>query len=66
MGLFRQRFMEETFPQLAEINLPKLSLKRANRKSTDPDEELVRVQKEFDAAGQLAFSFDSGTPAAVK
>ena len=66
IGLFRQRFMEETFPQLAEINLPKLSLKRANRKSTDPDEELVRVQKEFDAAGQLAFSFDSGTPAAVK
>jgi len=64
--LFRQRFLEETFPQLAEMNLPKLALKRANRKSTDPDEELVRVQKEFDAAGHMVFSFDSGTPAAVK
>lgn len=63
---FRQRFLEETFPLLSEINLPKLALKRANRKSTDPDEELVRVQKEFDQLGSLVFSFDSGTPAAVK
>ena len=64
--LFRQRFLEETFPILAEQNLPKLAVKRANRKSTDPDEELARVQKEFDSLGSLVFSFDSGTPAAVK
>jgi hypothetical protein len=63
---FRGRFLEETFPILAEQNLPKLALKRANRKSTDPDEELVRVQKEFEQLGSLVFSFDSGTPAAVK
>jgi hypothetical protein len=63
---FRGRFLEETFPVLAEQNLPKLALKRANRKSTDPDEELLRVQKEFDTLGPLVFSFDSGTPAAVK
>lgn len=63
---FRSRFLEETFPILAEQNLPKLALKRANRKSTDPDEELVRVQKEFDSLGSLMFSFDSGTAPAVK
>ena len=63
---FRGRFLEETFPILAENNLPKLALKRANRKSSDPDEELVRVQKEFEGLGSLVFSFDSGTPAAVK
>lgn len=63
---FRGRFLEETFPVLAESNLPKLALKRANRKSTDPDEELVRVQKEFDSLGSLMFSFDSGTAPAVK
>jgi hypothetical protein len=62
----RGRFLEETFPILAENNLPKLALKRANRKSSDPDEELVRVQKEFEQLGSLVFSFDSGTPAAVK
>lgn len=64
--LFRQRFLEETFPILAEQNLPKLAVKRANRKSTDPDEELARVQKEIDSLGSLVFSFDSGTPAPVK
>ena len=63
---FRQRFLDETFPILAETNLPKLSLKRSQRKSTDPDEELIRVQKEFDSMGALVFSFNSATPAAVK
>lgn len=63
---FRSRFLEETFPILAEKNLPKLAVKRANRKSSDPEEELVRVQKEFDSLGSLMFSFDSGTSPAVK
>lgn len=63
---FRQRFLEETFPVLAEINMPKLAVKRANRKAVDPDDELKRVQKEFEQLGPLFFSFDSGTPAAVK
>lgn len=63
---FRHRFLEETFPILAEQNLPKLALKRANRKSTDPDEEAIRVQKEFDSIGPLLFSFDSGTSPAIK
>lgn len=66
MHLFRDRFLNETFPALAEQNLPKLANKRAVRKGTDPDDELVKVQKEFDSLGNLAFSFDSGTPAAVK
>lgn len=63
---FRYRFLEETFPLLAEQNLPKLANKRAMRKAVDPDDELIKVQKEFDQLGTLVFSFDSGTPAAVK
>lgn len=63
---FRQRFMEETFHILAEQNLPKLALKRATRKNTDPDEELVRVQKEFESIGPLMFSFNEATVPAVK
>ena len=66
MHLFRERFLNETFPALAEQNLPKLAHKRAVRKGVDPDDELVKVQKEFDSLGNLAFNFDSGTPAAVK
>jgi len=64
--LFRTRFMEEAFPSLSEQNLPKLAVKRANRKATDPDEELVRVQKEFDMAGALYFTFSEATTPAVK
>ena len=63
---FRHRFLDETFPILAEQNLPKLAVKRANRKNSDPDEEMTRVQKEFDNLGSLLFSFDSGTSPAVK
>lgn len=63
---FRHRFLEETFPIVAEENLPKLAVKRANRKNTDPDEELIRVQKEFEQLGALLFSFSEGTSPAVK
>ena len=63
---FRERFLEETFPLMAERNLPQLAHKRAIRKQSDPDEELQRVQKEFDSLGSLLFSFDSGTTPAVK
>src|SRR5206468_2745050 len=63
---FRQVFLDHTFPTLADNNLPILANKRAVRKGTDPDDELPRVQKEFDALGSLVFSFDSGTSAAVK
>lgn len=64
--LFRDRFKDQTFTQLAEIALPQLALKRANRKAGDPDDELVRVQKEFDSLGGLLFSFSEATAPAVK
>ncbi len=63
---FKDNFLENTFPELASRNLAKLSIKRANKKATDPGEELEKIEKEFIQAGELAFSFDSGTPAAVK
>lgn len=63
---FRTRYLEETFIQLAEQNLPVLANRRAVRKGTDPDTEKLLVEKEFNDLGSLVFSFDSGTPAAVK
>lgn len=63
---FQDRFINETLPILAEENLVKLATKRALKKSTDQDTELVKVTNEFEALGNLAFSFDSGTTAAVK
>jgi hypothetical protein len=64
--LFRQRFLEETFPLLAELNLPKIANKRAARKGTDPEEELLKVTKEFEAPGSLLFSFSEATSPAIK
>jgi hypothetical protein len=64
--IFRERFVDETFPTISEMNLVSLANTRALKKATDPNEELKRVKKEFTMAGELAFSFDSGTPAAVK
>ena len=63
---FRHRFIDETFGLLAEDNLAKLAVKRANRKGTDPDEELKSVTSEFNRLGPILFSFDSGTSPAVK
>lgn len=64
--IFKERFMEETFPQISNASLAKLAVKRALKKNVDESEELLRVEKEFDLLGNLAFSFDSGTTAAVK
>jgi hypothetical protein len=66
LNQFRNRFINETFPLLAETNLPKLANKRARRNGADPDDELVRVQREFDHCGPVLFSFDSGTGPAIK
>tara|TARA_B100000929_G_scaffold108179_1_gene85737 strand:- start:51012 stop:53174 length:2163 start_codon:yes stop_codon:yes gene_type:complete len=63
---FRERFLEETFSQIAEREIAKIATRRAASKNTDPDDEIQRVEKEFEALGALPFSFDSGTTAAVK
>jgi hypothetical protein len=63
---FRDRFLSETYPIVAQDNLTKIAVAKAKKKKTDPDEELIKVQKEFSDLGALAFSFDSGTPAAIK
>lgn len=66
MARFIERFKTEVFPVMAETNLPKLSLKRATRKGTDPDDELAKSQKEFEDLGPLLMDFSEATPPAVK
>jgi hypothetical protein len=66
IGAFRQRFLNHTFPQVADRQLMKIANRRAVRDKTDPDMELERARAEFEELGQLLFSFDSGTSAAVK
>jgi hypothetical protein len=63
---FRNRFLEETWPLLAKQNLPKLAVKRAAKKGGDPDDEQLRVEKEFEDLGALLFSFSEATSPAIK
>jgi len=63
---FRQRFLDDTFPQMAKKRLTSIANQRAIRDQEDPDKELERVQAEFEELGVLLFSFDSGTSAAIK
>ena len=63
---FRERFISETFLSVAEKSCTKLALSRAALKGSDPDDEIKLVAKEFKDLGFLLFSFDGGTPAAVK
>jgi hypothetical protein len=63
---FKTRFMEDTFFVIAEQNLWKIANKRAARNGTDQQEEFDKAEKEFRQAGPFTFTFDSGTPPAVK
>ena len=66
IGKFKTVFLETTFPVISEKHLYTHAVDRACRKGTDPDKEVESVQREFKMAGNMVFSFDSGTPAAVK
>lgn len=63
---FRSRFLESTFPEIAAKNINNRATKRANRFGSDPDEMKAQMEADFEHMGPLLFSFDSGTPAAVK
>ena len=63
---FRERYLNETFPGISDKTLAKLAIRRANRNQTSPDSEEAALQIEFNNAGPMVFSFDSGTSAAVK
>lgn len=63
---FRDVFIEETFPVIADDSMITLAQDRATRRGTDEDKELEKIEKEFADAGELMFQFSEGTPAAAK
>lgn len=63
---FKKRFMEDTLGVLAEKHLWEIANTRAGRNGSDPNEEFEKVDGEFKRAGAFPFTFDSGTPPAVK
>ena len=63
---FRRRFMENTFPQVAETTMWDLANKRAARNGTDAQEEFNKLESSSHKKGPFPFTFDSGTTPAVK
>lgn len=63
---FKKRFMEDTMPILAEKHLWDMANDRALRNGSEAQEEFDMLEKEYKRAGAYAFTFDSGTPPAVK
>lgn len=66
LNTYRKRFTEETFQTIADAKLWDMANDRAARSGTDPEEEKDKLGKQFDAAGEFPFTFDSGTVPAVK
>lgn len=66
MGGFQERFVHEVLPAISDVNLDRLAQRRSNMMNTPLADELAALKKEYSAAGAFAFTFDSGTTAAVK
>jgi len=63
---FKDKYMSETFNTVADQNITKLAVKRAIKEDIEEDIAREKVLADFNRAGELLFSFDSGTTAAVK
>lgn len=63
---FREIFFTDVYPIISTESLHTIATKRAVIKNEDEEIMLTAVKKEFEELGKLAFSFDSGTPAAIK
>jgi hypothetical protein len=64
---FHARFFSETLPVIADENLNELAAKRSMVSATlGIDEAYALCSQEYASLGEMAFSFDSATTAAVK
>lgn len=63
---FAKRFREDTFPMLADTHMWKRALTNAANIGGDEQSERDKLETQFKRAGAVPFTFDSGTPAAVK
>jgi hypothetical protein len=66
MKPFQRRLTQDTMPTIVEQNLWDVANARAASNSGDPQEEFEKAEKEYKQCGGFPFTFDSGTPPAVK
>lgn len=63
---FKDRFMSETMPIIAEQHMWDLANDKAAKNGTDPQEEFDKYNSDYKRYGAFAFTFDSATVPAVK
>lgn len=63
---FKDRFMSETMPIIAEQHMWDLANDKAAKNGTDPQEEFDKYNADYKRYGAFAFTFDSATVPAVK
>lgn len=63
---FRDRFVSETLPMVAERNMAILASKRAVKNGTEDADELEALEKEYRSTGAYPFVFDGGSESAIK
>lgn len=61
-----QAVFERTFALSAESHCEQLAIKRANKNSTDVDDELLKLGKDFQSLGALLPHFSEATTPAIK
>jgi len=66
MAGFKDSFLNDMFPTIANIQLRKIAIDRAIRDEIEEGEAINKIHSEFDSLGVLAFNFDSGTVPAIK
>lgn len=63
---FKMRFTNSVLPKIADKNLDEIAARNAAKNMTEHEEELDSITKDYNTAGPMLFSFDSGTTAALK
>jgi len=63
---FKHIFTKSTFPHLAEVAMEAEALDNANRNSTELQEEVDKLTKEYYSCGAMPYSFSEGTGPAYK
>lgn len=63
---FKNRFIQDTMPLIADENLWDIANTKAAKGGTDPNDEHMKLDAEYKRLGAYPFTFDSGTSPAVK
>lgn len=64
--LFKERFTKVTFKDKAEISIAEEALDTSNKKNSSFEEELAKLNKEFDGLGAMPYSFSESSSPAYK